>query len=202
MARSSASGKSRTTTSDEWLPLSCRASYGGLPTMRRAPDAGLTLRTGRRQSCDGRVGWGTPGACSTGQQGTIAATYGQLHMAVHLHERRHTGAGQLHQAQRIGRTPTRSRLSADCQQITSRDLINTLSVDRFRPLQASRGSRVVVLGGSSSGHGRPWTAAHDPWSRSWPTSWGQACGGRRRRRPGRRGPPVSRQFDPTMRWAS
>jgi hypothetical protein len=38
---------------------------------------------------------------------------------------------QLHQAQRIGRTPAQGRLSADCQQITSCDGQNTLSVDRF-----------------------------------------------------------------------
>jgi hypothetical protein len=62
---------------------------------------------------------------------------------------------QLHQAQRNGSTPAQGRLSADCQQITSRDLINTLSVGRFRPLQASRGSPVVVLGRLQP---RTWTA--------------------------------------------
>ena len=37
--------------------------------------------------------------------------------------------------------------------------------------------------GSSSGAGRLTTAAPDPRLRSWPRSWGQACGGRRRPRP-------------------
>jgi Single-strand binding protein family len=39
--------------------------------------------------------------------------------------------------------------------------------------------------GSSSGPGPPRMATADPWSRSWPRSWGQACAGRRRPRPGR-----------------
>jgi hypothetical protein len=39
--------------------------------------------------------------------------------------------------------------------------------------------------GSSSGYGPPRTAAPDPPSRSWLTSWGRACGGRRRPRTGR-----------------
>jgi Single-strand binding protein family len=38
--------------------------------------------------------------------------------------------------------------------------------------------------GSSSGAGPLRTAAPDPPSRSWPRSWGQVCGGRRRPRPG------------------
>jgi hypothetical protein len=40
--------------------------------------------------------------------------------------------------------------------------------------------------GSSSGAGPLRTATPDQSWRSWPTSWGQACGGRRRPRPGRR----------------
>ena len=39
----------------------------------------------------------------------------------------------------------------------------------------------------SSGHGRLRTAPVGRWSRSWPRSWGRACVGQRRRRPGRRG---------------
>jgi single-stranded DNA-binding protein len=50
----------------------------------------------------------------------------------------------------------------------------------------TKGSRVVVVGRLQQ---RAWTAedgsAALP-SRSWPRSWDQACGGRRRRRPGRR----------------
>jgi hypothetical protein len=40
---------------------------------------------------------------------------------------------------------------------------------------------------SSSGHGRLRTAPLGRWSRSWPRSWGRACVGQRRPRPGRRG---------------
>jgi hypothetical protein len=40
---------------------------------------------------------------------------------------------------------------------------------------------------SSSGAGRLRTAPLGRWSRSWPRSWGRACVGQRRRRPGRRG---------------
>jgi hypothetical protein len=43
--------------------------------------------------------------------------------------------------------------------------------------------------GSSSGAGPPRMAAPAQWSRSWPRSWVSACGGRRRRRPERRGAP-------------
>jgi single-stranded DNA-binding protein len=49
----------------------------------------------------------------------------------------------------------------------------------------SKGSRVVVVGRLQQ---RAWTAedaAPGPWSRSWPRSWDQASGGRRRP-PGRR----------------
>ena len=62
---------------------------------------------------------------------------------------------QLHQAQRIGSTPTQGRLSADCQQITPCGGNNALSVARFRRLQAiltrrgfvvSKGGRVMVVG--------------------------------------------------------
>ena len=49
--------------------------------------------------------------------------------------------------------------------------------------------------GSSSGPGPPRTAAPDQSSRSWPRSWGRACGGRRRPRPGRRAARASSQFD-------
>jgi single-stranded DNA-binding protein len=48
----------------------------------------------------------------------------------------------------------------------------------------AKGSRVVVVAGSSSGPGRPRMAAPDPWSRWWPRSWGRACGGRPPRRAG------------------
>jgi single-stranded DNA-binding protein len=40
---------------------------------------------------------------------------------------------------------------------------------------------------SSSGAGRLRTAPLGRWSRSWPRSWGRACVGQRRPRPGRRG---------------
>ena len=43
---------------------------------------------------------------------------------------------QLHQAQRISRTPAQGRLSADCQQITPCGGNNALSAARFRRLQA------------------------------------------------------------------
>jgi Single-strand binding protein family len=59
----------------------------------------------------------------------------------------------------------------------------------------SKGSRVVVSAGSSSTAGPPRTAAPGRWWRSWPMSWGQACGGRRRRRPGRRAAPTGSQLD-------
>ena len=51
----------------------------------------------------------------------------------------------------------------------------------------AKGSRVVVLGRLQQ---RAWTAEDGSarsTSRSWPTSWGQASGGRRPPRPGRRG---------------
>ena len=51
----------------------------------------------------------------------------------------------------------------------------------------AKGSRIVVVGRLSSGAGPLRTAAPDRSWRSWPRSWGQACGGRRPRRPGRRG---------------
>jgi hypothetical protein len=46
---------------------------------------------------------------------------------------------QLHQAQRIGRTPAQGRLSADCQQITPCGRNNALSAARFRRLQLQGG---------------------------------------------------------------
>jgi hypothetical protein len=49
--------------------------------------------------------------------------------------------------------------------------------------------------GSSSGAGPLRMAAPARWSRSWPRSWGQACAGRRRPRPGRRGARASSQLD-------
>jgi hypothetical protein len=55
----------------------------------------------------------------------------------------------------------------------------------------SKGSRVVVWAGSSSGPGRLRTAAPDPPSRCWPKSSGRACGGRRPRRSGPPGAPTS-----------
>jgi single stranded DNA-binding protein len=51
----------------------------------------------------------------------------------------------------------------------------------------SKGSRVVVVGWLQQWS---WTAEDGSAarrSRSWPRSWGRACAGRRRRRPGRRG---------------
>jgi hypothetical protein len=48
---------------------------------------------------------------------------------------------------------------------------------------------------SSSARGPPKTAALGRLSRCWLTSSGQAFGGRRRRRPGRRGAPASSQVD-------
>jgi single-stranded DNA-binding protein len=59
----------------------------------------------------------------------------------------------------------------------------------------SKGSRVVVIGRLQQ---RSWTAEDgtpDPPSRSRPRSWGQACGGRRRPRPGRRGARTTSQVD-------
>jgi single stranded DNA-binding protein len=55
----------------------------------------------------------------------------------------------------------------------------------------AKGSRVVVVGRLQQ---RTWTAedgAPDRSWRSWPRSWGRACGGRRRPRPGRRAFPSS-----------
>jgi single stranded DNA-binding protein len=59
----------------------------------------------------------------------------------------------------------------------------------------AKGSRVVVVGRLQQ---RSWTAEDGSaalWWRSWPRSWGQACGWRRRRRPGRRGARASSQLD-------
>jgi hypothetical protein len=49
---------------------------------------------------------------------------------------------QLHQAQRIGSTPAQGRLSADCQQVTPCDGLNTLSADRFGRLGRSHNAGV------------------------------------------------------------
>jgi single stranded DNA-binding protein len=49
----------------------------------------------------------------------------------------------------------------------------------------AKGSRVVVVGRLQQRAGPLRTAAPAPWSRSWPRSWGRACVGRRRPRPGR-----------------
>ena len=59
---------------------------------------------------------------------------------------------QLHQAQRIGRTPDQGHLSADCQQITPCGRNNALSAARFRRLQAIRGGIRREQG--EPGHGR------------------------------------------------
>jgi hypothetical protein len=56
---------------------------------------------------------------------------------------------QLHQAQRIRRTPTQGRLSADCQQITLCDGRSTLSVDRFGYLEIDS-ARVLLPCGTMS----------------------------------------------------
>jgi hypothetical protein len=67
----------------------------------------------------------------------------------------------------------------------------------------SKGSRVVVWAGSSSGPGQLKTAVPGPSSRSWPRSWGRAFAGRRRRRPGRRRAGTSSQVGQTMRrWGT
>jgi Single-strand binding protein family len=58
----------------------------------------------------------------------------------------------------------------------------------------TKGSRIVVWVGSSSGPGPPRTAASDPPWRSWPRSWDRASVGRRQRRPRRRGAPASSQL--------
>jgi Single-strand binding protein family len=50
----------------------------------------------------------------------------------------------------------------------------------------SKGSRVVVVGRLQQRTCPLRTATPDPWSRSWPRSWGQASVGRRRPRPGPR----------------
>jgi hypothetical protein len=63
----------------------------------------------------------------------------------------------------------------------------------------AKGSRVVVIGRLQQ---RAWTlrmaAPARSW-RSWPRSWGRACAGRRRRRPGRRGARTGSQLDQLMR---
>jgi hypothetical protein len=51
----------------------------------------------------------------------------------------------------------------------------------------SRGAGSWSWVDSSVGAGRLRTAPLGRWSRSWPRSWGRACAGQRRRRPGRRG---------------
>jgi hypothetical protein len=56
--------------------------------------AGLTLRTGWRQSRHERVRLGTPGACSRGQQRSTSVSYGPLGLAAHLRERCHPGPGR------------------------------------------------------------------------------------------------------------
>ena len=62
---------------------------------------------------------------------------------------------------------------------------------RSGPGQAGRGGEPAP----AANLGLLRTAAPDrPW-RSWPRSWGQACAGRRRRRPGRRGAGSSSQLD-------
>jgi hypothetical protein len=55
----------------------------------------------------------------------------------------------------------------------------------------SKGSRVVIVAGSSSGPGPPRTAAPARWSRSLPRSWDRACGGRPPRRSRPPGVPAS-----------
>jgi hypothetical protein len=51
---------------------------------------------------------------------------------------------QLHQAQRICRIPAQGGLAADCQQITSCDYRNALSVDRFGLFTVKRTSPLVT----------------------------------------------------------
>jgi len=110
---------------------------------------------------------------------------------------------QLHQAQRIGSTPTQGRLSADCQQITPCGRNNALSAARFRRLQAILTRRIGHEQGRP-GHGRGsapaahldplTTATPNPRSRLWPRSWGRACVETRQppRRPGPPGAPATR----------
>ena len=59
----------------------------------------------------------------------------------------------------------------------------------------AKGSRVVVVVGSSNAPGPLRTAAPDRPSRCWPRSWDRASVGRRRPRPGRRGTRTSSQLD-------
>jgi hypothetical protein len=73
----------------------------------------------------------------------------------------------------------------------------------------SKGAGSWWWAGWSSGRGRPVTARAARWWRSWPRSWGRAAGGRRRRRPGRRGPQASNGHEPSIglhggagRWSS
>jgi single-stranded DNA-binding protein len=56
----------------------------------------------------------------------------------------------------------------------------------------AKGSRVVVVGRLQQRSCPLRTAAPAPPWRSWPRSWAQACGGRRRPRPGRRAAPTGR----------
>jgi primosomal replication protein N len=59
----------------------------------------------------------------------------------------------------------------------------------------AKGSRVVVMGRLQQRAGPLRTAAPARSWRWWPRSWGRACGGRQRPRPGRRGARASSQFD-------
>jgi hypothetical protein len=100
-------------------------------------------------------------------------------------------------------------LRAVCQQIVSKSLLVmipalcVLSVSgdsgRSQRIVVSRGGRVKVLGRALAAGA--WIAEAGRSTRSWPRSWGRACGGRRRPRPGRRGPRISSQPTRTRRRA-
>jgi single-stranded DNA-binding protein len=66
----------------------------------------------------------------------------------------------------------------------------------------AKGSRVIVVGRLQQRSWTPEDGSPARPSRSWPRSWGQACGGRRRRRPGREQQPgavASSTSDATVR---
>ena len=67
-----------------------------------------------------------------------------------------------------------------------------------RPNPCRRAAESWSWAGSSNALGSLRTAAPAPWSRSWPTSWGRASGGRRQR-PGRRAARASSQLENARR---
>jgi hypothetical protein len=61
---------------------------------------------------------------------------------------------QLHQAQRISRSPAQGRLPETCQSLTDRVGKNTMSADRFRYFR-THGASVIVRTFSTGLQGRP-----------------------------------------------